>query len=255
MDMDIGDEAELEQELENELIEEILDESAIEDAEFAAEEAAYNSQQYKRRSKRGLPNLRIGLPGASGKQRLPKRQIADEFGLEDLGFADTGDMDDAEVEAIEEIMQEIEAEEAAEEAAEESSGGLTDDYDEVTPTSTSVHTKPTSSYKRPSAGLGSSTVESSSNIVPVYNGPITYAVPKTGYYCVGPYILLLKIFHADARTDRRRSRYLGQFEEAIFCPNPGPTSRPRGILWVYLVQECLQGRAAGCRVPQDWRKC
>lgn len=177
MDMDIADEAELEQELENELMEELLEAEGIEDAEFAAEEAAYDSQPLVRRTKRGIPSLRVGFAGASGKQRLTKRQIADEFGLEDLGFAEFGDMDEAEAEAIEEILQEIEDEEAAEK--------LADEYDVVTSTSTSAYARPTSSPKRPSAGLGSATVEGSSNVVPVYNGPITYAVPKTGYYCVG----------------------------------------------------------------------
>lgn len=181
-DMDSTEEAELEQELEAELMEELLEaEEEVDEAEFAAEEAAYEGRPIQKRAERGLPSLRIGFAGAGGKRRLTKRQIVDEFGLEDLGFADSGEADDAQAEAIEEIIQEMEDEQAAQEAEEE----MADEYEEVTSTSTSSFTKPTSSPKRPSSTLGSAMVEGSSNAVPVYNGPITYAVPKTGYYCVG----------------------------------------------------------------------
>lgn len=182
MDMDSTEEAELEQELETELMEELLEaDGKVDEAEFAAEEAAYEGRPIQKRTERGLPSLRIGFAGAGGKRRLMKRQIVDEFGLEDLGFADSGEADDAQAEAIEEIIQEMEDEQAAQEAEEE----MADEYEEMTSTSTSSYTKPTSSPKRPSSGLGSATLEGSSNVVPVYNGPITYAVPKTGYYCVG----------------------------------------------------------------------
>lgn len=174
--------------------------AAIEEAQFAAEDAGFQGSHVpypgEAHGKRRLPSLRIGYPGRVTKEK-GKRQFEDDLGLEDLGFLDGGEATDAEEEALEEeleeILQEIEAEESEGfEGVEEGEyggadeGGYEEEYPEPTSTSSSRVSKPTSAPKRPSAGLENGVADgASSNAVPVYRGAITYAVPKTGYYCVG----------------------------------------------------------------------
>lgn len=175
--------------------------AAIEEAQFAAEDTGFQGGHVpypgESHGKRRLPALRIGFPGRTGSA---KRQFEDDLGLEDLGFLDGGEATDAEEEALEEelqeIMQEIEAEESegldGVEGADdgEYNGNDEGDYPEYEPETTSTSSsrisKPTSAPKRPSAGLENGVPDGSSkDMVPVYRSAITYAVPKTGYYCVG----------------------------------------------------------------------
>lgn len=175
--------------------------AAIEEAQFAAENAGFQGGHVpypgESHGKRRLPTLRIGFPGRTGHG---KRQFEDDLGLEDLGFLDGGEATDAEEEALEEeleeILQEIEAEESEEfdgvEGVDDGEYGANDEGEspeyepETTSTSSSKISKPTSAPKRPSAGLENGVSDGASkNTVPVYRGAITYAVPKTGYYCVG----------------------------------------------------------------------
>ncbi|KAI5450888.1 hypothetical protein NCC49_002628 [Naganishia albida] len=175
--------------------------AAIEEAQFAAEDTGFQGGHVpypgESHGKRRLPALRIGFPGRTGSA---KRQFEDDLGLEDLGFLDGGEATDAEEEALEEelqeIMQEIEAEESegldGVEGADdgEYNGNDEGDYPEYEPETTSTSSsrisKPTSAPKRPSAGLENGVSDGpSKDTVPVYRSAITYAVPKTGYYCVG----------------------------------------------------------------------
>jgi hypothetical protein len=182
--------------------------AAIEEAQFAAENAGFQGSHVpypgEAHGKRRLPSLRIGFPGRVAKEK-GKRQFEDDLGLEDLGFLDGGEATDAEEEALEEeleeILQEIEAEESEGydgvedgeyDGVDEGYGGADEgeypeeDYPETTSTSSSRVSKPTSAPKRPSAGLENGVADAGSKTaVPVYRGAITYAVPKTGYYCVG----------------------------------------------------------------------
>ncbi|KAJ9094999.1 hypothetical protein QFC21_005792 [Naganishia friedmannii] len=197
-------EAELEEALEEELEAEIFEEfedAEMEDeleAEMEAEEEAFASFEDQRRQvKRGtrtLPPLRIGHAAATGRRQQRKRQIVDDLGLEELGMFGSDGGEDAQEERLEEILQELEDEEAGY-ADDTFDGSFEDTYEqEENASSTSSSRKATSTSssggKRPSSGLGSGNnvdgiSAGSGASVPVYNGAITYAVPKTGYYCVG----------------------------------------------------------------------
>lgn len=199
-------EAELEEALEEELEEEILEE-AVEaemeaelEAELQDEEDAFASfEDQRRRDKRGtrtLPPLRIGHAAAISQRRQQprKRQIVDDLGMEDLSLYGSDGGEDAQEEALEEILEELENEEAGY-SDDTFDGSFADTYEQeedASSTSTSRKASSTASSggKRPSSGLGSGNnvngiSAGSGASVPVYNGVITYAVPKTGYYCVG----------------------------------------------------------------------
>ncbi|KAJ9115409.1 hypothetical protein QFC22_005166 [Naganishia vaughanmartiniae] len=191
----------LEEELEEEIIEEMIEaemEAELE-AELEDEEDAFASfEDHRRQVKRGtrtLPPLRIGYAAAASQrqqQQQRKRQIVDDLGLEDLGMFGSDGEEDAQEEALEEMLEELEDEGAgySDDTFDESFEDTYEQEENASPTSSSRKATSTSGAKRPSSGLGGGNnvdgiSAGSGASVPVYNGAITYAVPKTGYYCVG----------------------------------------------------------------------
>jgi hypothetical protein len=130
-----------------------------------------------RRSRRGLrqlrqraslPSLRVGHAAGKGK-----RQVGDE---EDEDIQDD----------FEDYLGDQEIDSHAVEQSE--ADPMEEAGDDVTATSVASRPSPTKGHKTSKPSLANGVSDSSAS-VPVYSAPIVYPVKKTGYYCIGWYML------------------------------------------------------------------